>query len=211
MKKTVLLFGFFLNMIFHIHAQQRIVAECTITYSIAADENVSDKDLIESLKESTKTVYIKGNNSRVDLMSPAFTQSTLFDKTNGTAVVLREFGNNKFMTKLDNAGWKKQNSKFEGLTINTTSETKTILGYECKKAMLQFKDGSSFIIYFANAIAPSVKEFEYQFKDVPGLVLEYDALENGGKKIHYTATKINLSPVPASKFDIQPSNYRMLN
>ena len=211
MKKIILLFGGMLSIILHVVAQQRIVAECTITYSIVADASVTDKDLVESLKESSKIVYIKGNNSRSDLISPAFAQSTFFDKTDGKAVVLREFGNNKFMTKLDNAGWKKQNIKFDGLSIITSNETKTILGYECKKATIQLKDGSSFDIYFATAIVPSVKEYEYQFKDVPGLVLEYDTQENTGKKIHYTATKVNLSPVPASKFDIQASNYRMLN
>lgn len=211
MKKIVLFFGGMLSIMLHVVAQQRIVAECTITYSIVADANVADKDLIESLKESIKVVYIKGNNSRSDLISPAFTQSTFFDKSDGNAVVLREFGNNKFMTKLDNAAWKKQNAKFEGLSISVSNETKSILGYECKKATIQLKDGSSFEIYFATAIAPSVKGYEYQFKDVPGLVLEYDALEANGKKIHYTAAKVNLSPVPASKFDIQASNYRMLN
>ena len=171
MKKIILLFGGMLSIILHVVAQQRIVAECTITYSIVADASVTDKDLVESLKESLKIVYIKGNNSRSDLISPAFAQSTFFDKTDGKAVVLREFGNNKFMTKLDNAGWKKQNIKFDGLSIITSNETKTILGYECKKATIQLKDGSSFDIYFATAIVPSVKEYEYQFKDVPGLVL----------------------------------------
>jgi GLPGLI family protein len=194
-----------------LNAQQRIVAECTITYSIAADSSSTDKDLVESLKESTKTIYIKGNNCRADLFSPAFKQSTFFDKTDGNAVVLREFGNNKFMTNLDNAAWKKQNSKFDGLTISNTNETKSILGYECKKATIQLQDSSYYELYFATAIAPSVKEFDYQFKDVPGFVLEYSVQDKTGKKIHYTATKINLSPVPASRFDIQSSNYRMLD
>ncbi len=211
MKKTVLLFGWMLSVIFHLGAQQRIVAECTITYSIVADSSVNEKDLTESLKESTKIVYIKGNNSRVDLISPAFIQSTFFDKTDGEAIVLREFGNNKFMSKLDNETWEKQNKKFEGLIISSSSETKTILGYECKKATLKLKDETIYNIFFASAIAPSVKEFEYQFKNVPGLVLEYDAQEVGGKRIHFSATKIDLSPVSASKFDIQLSKYRMLN
>ena len=134
MKKILLLFALTLAMKMDLDAQQRIVAECTITYSISADANITDKDMVESLKESIKTVYIKGNNSRTDLVSPAFTQSTFFDKTEGTATVLREFGNNKFMTKLDKDAWKKQNSKFEELTINSSNETKVILGYECKKA-----------------------------------------------------------------------------
>ncbi|HEX3024448.1 MAG TPA: hypothetical protein VHP12_04490 [Chitinophagaceae bacterium] len=78
MKKTILLFGWMLAIILQLHAQQRIVAECTITYSIETDSSNTDKDLTESLKESSKIVYIKGNNSRVDLISPSYIQSTFF-------------------------------------------------------------------------------------------------------------------------------------
>lgn len=212
MKKSIIFFGLLLVTMIQIQAQQRIVAECTITYLLTSDSSITDKSFIKSLQESTKTVYIKGNNSRTDLISPAFLQSTFFDKTDGSAIILREFGNNKFMTKLNNIAWKKQNNKYEGLAITILNETKKILGYECKKATLQLKDGSKYNLFFTTAIAPSVKEFEYQFKDVPGFVLEYDAQENSGKKVWFTASKINvISPVPSSKFNIQTSNYRMLN
>jgi len=212
MKKTVTFFGFLLFAITGLNAQQqRIVAECTVTYSISADVTSNDKETVESLKASSKTVYIKANQSRVDLSSPSFSQSLFYDKNTGNAVILREIGNNKFISKLDNAKWKAENNKFDGAVVTNSSETKTILGYECKKASLQLKDGNSFVIYYAMNILPSVKEFEYQFKDVPGFVLEYEAQELGGKKIKYTATKINLSPVLASKFDVPTSGYRVLN
>ena len=124
---------------------------------------------------------------------------------------MRELGANKFMTKLDNKAWIAQNNKFNGMTISYVNEVKQILGYECKKAILQLQDGSSFTVYYSTAIAPSVREFEYQFKDIPGFVLEYEAIEAKGIKIIYMATKINLNPVPASKFDIPTSGYRLLN
>ena len=193
-------------------AQQRMVAECAITYSIAAEEGNADKDVVESLKASTKTVYIKGNDSRTDLISPSFKQSVLYNKNTRSAVILRELGNNKFMTKLDNSQWASENKRYEGMTVSLAgNETKTILGYECKKAVLQLKDGSVFTIFYATNIIPSVKEFEYQFKDIPGFVLEYESQEAESKKIKYTAVKINLSPVQASRFDIPTSGYRLLN
>jgi GLPGLI family protein len=193
-------------------AQPRVVADCTVTYAISTGDGNTDKDISESLKASTQTVYIKGNDSRTDLVSPSFTQSLLYNKTTGNAVILREFGNNKFMTKLDNSKWVAENKKYEGMVISLTgTETKTILGYECKKGVIQMKDGSSFTLYYATAIVPSVKEFEYQFRDIPGFVLEFESQEAGSKKIKYTATKINLSPVPASRFDIPLSGYRLLN
>lgn len=192
---------------------QRVIADCSISYSISTEEGSADKDkdVTESLKASTKNVYIKGNDSRTDLVSPTFTQSLIYNRSTGSAVILREFGNNKFMTKLDNTRWKEENKKYDGMTVVLSAETKTILGYECKKALMQLKDGTVFTLYYATAIIPSVKEFEYQFKDIPGFVLEFESQEAEGKKIRYTATKINLSPVQASRFDIPVSGYRILN
>ena len=195
-----------------VNAQQRVVADCSITYAISTEEGSADKNITESLKASTKTVYIKGNDSRTDLVSPSFTQSLLYNKTTGNAVILREFGNNKFMTKLDSKKWAEENKRYEGMTVSlANTETKTILGYECKKATIQLKDGTSFTLYYAANIVPSVKEFEYQFKDIPGFVLEFESQEADSKKIKYTATKINISPVNASRFDIPTSGYRLLN
>jgi GLPGLI family protein len=194
-----------------VNAQQRIVAECTVTYAVSADEASADKETVESLKSTLKTVYIKANQSRVDLTSPSYSSSIFYDKTNGNAVSLRESGNNKFITKLDNIKWKAANKRFDSAVLANATETKVILGYECKKAELKLKDGNSFTIYYATNIVPSVKEFEYQFKDVPGFVLEYEykGQEASSKKIKYTATKINLSPVQASKFEVPTSGYRV--
>ncbi|MEI8073915.1 MAG: hypothetical protein WCH78_04130 [Bacteroidota bacterium] len=192
-------------------SQQRVVAECTVTYQISMEDADQNKDVQNALHQSSKTVYIKGNDSRVDLNSPSLLQSVIYDKANGSAVILREFGNNKFMTSLSSKEWKEANKQFEGMTIHLINETKTILGYDCKKAVLNLRDSSVFNIYYATAIIPSVREFEYQFKDVPGFVLEFDIMERSTSVVSYIATKINLSPVPASKYDIPTSGYRLLN
>ena len=193
-------------------AQQRVVAECTVMFKITLDDGTVDKDVSNSISKSAKTVYIKGNDSRVDLVSPAIQQSVIYDKTQNTAVVLREFGTNKFMNRLNKEQWVTANKQYQGMAISLVNETKTILGYECKKAMITLKDGTVFSLYYATAIIPSVKEFEYQFKDVPGFVLEYQIKESGDNKlVNYRAEKISLSPVLASKFDIPTSGYRIMN
>ena len=136
----------------------------------------------------------------------------IYDKTQNTAVVLREFGNNKFMHRLNKIKWLEANIQYNGSTVILSNETKKILGYECKKATLRLKDGTSFVLYFAVAIVPSVREFEYQFKDIPGFVLEYQIKEKGSEMmVNYQAEKISLSPVLASRFDIPLSGYRLLN
>ena len=190
-------------------AQQRIIAECTISYSIAPSDTAS-VETKQILKLSTKTVYIKGNSSRADLTSPSFNQSIIYDRTTGEATVLREFGSNKFITKLDNDKWKEENKKFDGLTIEATEIRKKIAGYDCKRSIIHLKDGSTYFLFYTSAITPSVKEFEYQFKSIPGLVLEYEAVGANGEKVTYTASKVNLSPVPNTFFNIPTSGYRVL-
>ena len=192
-------------------AQQRVVAECTVVYNITIDNSGVDAETAATLQATTKTVYIKGVNSRTDLVSASFLQSVIYNKTTATATILRELGANKFMTKLDNAKWIAEHSRYANMKLVKNDETKIILGYECKKLTLELTDGTALTVFYAANIAPSVKEFEYQFKEVPGFVLEYEATEGEGKKIKYTAAQINFNPVAASKFDIPTSGYRILN
>ena len=93
-------------------SQTRVVAECTVNYAITVNnESQVDKDAVALLKQSSKVIYIKGNNSRSDLISPSFSQSLIFNKATGNAVILREIGANKFITKMSSIDWIKQNDK----------------------------------------------------------------------------------------------------
>jgi GLPGLI family protein len=210
MKNVICMLSFFLC--FKATAQrQRTIAECTIKYTIKLDSNNVDLSTFSNIAGNSKTVYIKGNRSRVDVVSPTFNQSVFFDQSTGGATILREIGNKKFITKLDNIKWKLENNKYIDPVLTYTNEVKNILGYTCKKASLTYKSGEVIYLYVALEIIPSVREFEYQFKDISGLVLEYETIESGGFRINYTATKIDLSPVQASVFNIPTSGYRILN
>ncbi len=190
-----------------INAQQRVVAECTINYTVVSDTLNQNNNYLAS---ASKTVYIKGNDSRTDLISSAFSQTIIYDKASGNAVVLREIGNNKLITKLNKTQWHEKNKKFDSAVVNLFSDTKILLGYECKKATITLKNGSITQVYYTTAFVPSVREYEYNFKDIPGLVLEYES-EEGKTKVKYIATKIDLSPVSSSKFNVPTSGYRILN
>ena len=105
-------------------SQTRVVAECTVTYAIKVNnEDAFDKDALALLKQSVKTVYIKGNHSRSDLISPSFSQSFIYNKASGDAAILREIGANKFLTKMNAVEWAKQNDKFSDLTIQYTPKS----------------------------------------------------------------------------------------
>ncbi|TDH18296.1 DUF4412 domain-containing protein [Segetibacter sp. 3557_3] len=190
---------------------QKIVSECTVVYELSVSDSKADPNLVKSMEGTTKTVYIKGSKIRVDIQSPSFSQSTFKDSRSDTTVILRELGNAKYMSYLSKEKVHQQNQKYDEITFSPTGESKTILGYDCKKAEAKLKDGSTYSIYYTTAIVPSNKEWEYQFRNLPGFALEYETqAENGKSTIKYAATRISIVPVQSARFDIPQSGYRIL-
>jgi GLPGLI family protein len=189
-------------------AQQRIVAECTVVYKVESND-ASDGSMRQ---KATKTVYIKSNNARIDLVAPAYAQSTIYNKSTGMATVLRSFGEDKYMTSLNAKQWRKLNMPLDSMQIQLTTDSISVLDYSCKKALLQLKNGTTVTVYYTTAIIPSVRDYEYMFKDIPGFVLGYEMVDDLGVKTIFRATQINLyNPVAASKFDIPTKGYRILS
>lgn len=208
MKKN-LLFILFLGFAFFSTAQNTVVVgDCTVTFSIHGEDAGTNKNL----SGATKTLYIKGKMARTDIESPNFKQTVFYDNKAGSAVVLKEVGTEKYKTIYPAEKWNSENKKYEGMKITPTNEKKTILGYECKKIIATLKDGSSYSMFYTSAIMPSANENPFQFKDIQGFVLEYETAMGAGKsKIVYTATLINFNPVPAARFEIPSTGYRLLN
>lgn len=186
---------------------QVVVGDCTITYKISG----GDAGINKNLQDVSKIFYLKGKLSRVDLLSNDFKQSIFYDSKSGSAVVLKEIGSEKYKSVYSADQWRNENKRFEGSKITPTTERKTILGYDCRKIIVTLKDGNTYNMYCALAIIPSINENPYQFKDMPGFVLEYETSTGANTKITYTATMINFNPVPASKFEIPTTGYRILH
>lgn len=191
--------------------QPQIIADCTIYYNVTVQDPKADPAVIKSMAATAKTLYIKGAKSRTDLETPSFKQAVIYDSKTDSSVILRELGNNKYISYLNGNQRKEKNKKYEGIKFTKTDEKKTILGYECNKVVASLTDGSSYDVFYTTAVVPSVNDYEYQFRDLPGLVLEYEAnFERDNAKVIFTASKITLVPVPVAKFDIPKAGYRVL-
>jgi GLPGLI family protein len=185
----------------------KVVTECTVDFTVGLGEGAS----AENLQQATMVLYIKGQQSRLDFISPTYTQIKYFNAKDNSAVVLQDLGATKLRRNLDSTKWKRLNEKYEGLTVGYSDESKTILGYQCKKATITLKDGSTYSLFYAPGIIPSTREYEFQFRTIPGFVLEYETMADGAnQKVKYTATKINLTPIQPSKFEVPQSGYRVL-
>ncbi|MEO6069929.1 MAG: DUF4412 domain-containing protein [Chitinophagaceae bacterium] len=188
---------------------QKKLSEGTISYDIVINTG-SDKPRAEDfLDGATSTVYLKGSKSRTEMVSSLGTQATIIDGAKNTIAVLKEYGEQKYLIQLTPPEFKEINSKYESVSFNFLDDTKTILGYKCKKAIGKLSDGTSFVVWYTTDLVPENKEFQYANKSLPGLAMEYES-SFGNLKVTYTVSKINLNPVPASKFDLPKSGYRVM-
>jgi hypothetical protein len=90
--KLVLLDCFLSFAVFQLQAQTKVVGECAITYDIHQISMKGDTSLV-----GQKQIFIKGNSCKTILKTPAFTQTLIFNTQQDTAIILKEFGMNKFL------------------------------------------------------------------------------------------------------------------
>jgi len=193
----------------HLFAQKKLT-EATISYDIVINTNNAAPQAADLLDGATSVIYLKGNSSRSEMISSLGTQSTIVDGKTGKVTVLKDYGEQKYMITLTSDNWKASNKKYEGITFTYENEFKTIAGYNCQKAIGKLADGSTFIVYFTKDLIPVNRDFQYLNKNLPGLAMQYEATL-GQLKVTYTVSSINFNLVPAAKFDLPKSGYRVMS
>ncbi len=186
---------------------QKKVSDLTLVYEAVISTGNSEPNLADAFDGATTTIYLKSNLSRTELISALASFTTIYNSQNGTAVLLEEVNGQKLLIKMNSDNWKEKNKKYADIQFVDSPATKTIAGYKCKKAVSQLNDGTSFIVYYTTDIIPDNMDFNYQFRNLKGLPLEYE-VSQGNLKINYKVSSINLNPVPASKFDIPKSGFK---
>ena len=191
-------------------AAQKKFTEGTITYDVVINTG-SDKPKNADYMDGTIVAnYIKGNKSRTEMVTPLGTLTTINDSARNAIVMLKEFGEQKYMITLTPADWKEANKKYEGISYTLqTGEEKTILGYKCFKATGKLPDGTTYTVWYTPDLVPENRNFQYETRTLPGLALEYE-VNAKDQKITYTVSKISFSPVQATKFELPKSGYRIM-
>src|SRR5437763_6577034 len=148
---------------------QKRVSELTLIYDTEITTGSKDPKLADAFDGAKTTIYIKGNESRSEMVSALFTSTTIHDAKTGTAVVMREVSGQKLLIRLTADDWKDKNKRYEGISFKDTTGTKVIAGYTTTKAIATLPDGSTFTVYYTKDIIPENREYEYQFRSLAGL------------------------------------------
>lgn len=189
---------------------QKMIGDCTIHYELSADNNNPLDTNI--LKNASKTLYIRGGMSLTEVNFNKFSQSTIYNQNGDKTYVLYHLNDQDYMSVLTNQEWLDQYSKYKGMEVRFfKKDTKKILGYDCIRAVATLKDGSRIQLYYTPELKTTVCDNPYEFEKIDGLILEFESQMGKKYKFTFTATSIDFSPVPASRFIIPKEGYRLLD
>jgi len=191
---------------------QKKLTDGSIFYDITISTGSDKPQNADFLNGATNAVYIKGGKTRTEMVSSLGTQTTIINQTANSKeiTILKEYGEQKYMINLTPADWAEVNKKYENVTFTLDpTATKTIQGFAAKKAIGNMADGTSFTVWYTPDIIIDGKDFQYVNRNLPGLALEYETTL-GNLKVTYTVSKVSFAPVPASKFELPKSGFRIM-
>ena len=189
---------------------QKTLSEGSIHFDITVQTGNTTPDMADMFDGANASLYIRGTLSRSELSSALGKTITIYDHKSGTGVVLREFGPQKLLIRMNRDNWEDKNRKYEGIKFVSNGLTKLIAGYPCEGAVALLSDGTSFTVFFTRQLMVENNQFDPQFAGLEGTALEYESM-SGNMKVKYSANKVSFDPIPMQKFDIPKSGYRQMS
>lgn len=164
-------------------------------------------------------VTFKGGKSLTEVNSMMFSQQASSDE-NGVVMLMEQMGN-KMAIKQTKAEIEKEEAKIKDKNadpkIEYINETKTIAGYECKKAIVTMidkdKKESKVEIWYSDKFENPNKEGRGRgqnvMKGLKGVPFEYSS-SMGSMKINMVAKEVSIEPVSDSKFVLSTEGYKLM-
>ena len=189
-----------------LHAQ-KVLSEGSIQYDVSVQTGSNQAKMADVFDGAIALVYVRGSQSRTELKSAIGSSITIYDSKMGNGVVIREFGAQKLLIRMNANNWAEKNKKYAGISFTKTGQTKKIAGFNCEEAMAKLADGSTFTVFFTNELVMENKDYDAQFRNLPGVPLEYESVM-GNLRVKYTASRVSFDPIPVQRFEIPTSGYR---
>jgi len=205
-KFTIVIYSFLVTT--SLFAQKRIT-EGIISYEIVVNSGNTNPTIADMFDGAKSIVYLKGYLSRFEKVSSLGVESTIIDGKTGNVNVLKEYGDQKYIISMTPDNWKDANKKYRDIQFTYTNEFKEITGYKCQKAIGKMSDGTEINVFFTKDLVAENRDFEYAYKSLPGLAMEYETTI-GTLKVTYTVSKVSFGIVPASRFELPKTGFRLM-
>lgn len=212
-----ILIGFFIAFSSLLSAQV-VLEEGKVLYDISYDS------LSPSLKSNMgylakdAAMYFKGTKSRTEMgVGPFGKNVTINDQEAKTlTILLNVFSKKMAMVKTDSEMVAFKNMMIKDslpTEVIVTGETKKILGYLCKKAIIKrYPIGqkvNTSEVWFTQQIRPFYVDPDPAFKKLDGLLMDF-RINQDGNIVHIKAKLVMSAPIDDSLF-IVPKDYQFVN
>jgi len=166
-------------------------------------------DEMKSMMPKTMVMTVKGNKTRSEMVMSMGKTVSISDGDSKTTITLMDMMGQKLAIKATSEEILEEIGKSPKPSVNVTGETKDILGYTCKKAIITFEgEETEIIVYYTDELGSAAMNFDNpQFKDIDGMMLEFE-IPNEQFSMQFTATSIEKKNVEDSEFTI-PEGYQV--
>lgn len=129
---------------------------------------------VDQMEGSTLELTFADGKIRSDMfVGQMMTTTTVSHKGKDTSLVLLDGMMGKIAMKVTkNDMDEEQRLAYENRKIDLIDETKEIMGYKCKKAIITSGDADESIVWYTEEILPTYREGQYLLGEIPGTPLE---------------------------------------
>ncbi len=209
--KKLFLFSLLSIFVLSLNAQKgkdNAAFEGTITYSVTTE---GEFDANTKAQLPTEVVWtFKGPKTSM-LMKTGFGNITILANADSKEqVVLYDMMGQKMAIKSTKEETEKSLSEIPDAKVTETTETKKILNYNCKKVQIS-DDKNSMDVYVTDEIQVPNANWNTQYKNVKGLMLEYSqkGSPDSDAKMIFTAKEVKKGKIKDTVFDI-PTDYKQM-
>ena len=127
------------------------------------------------MANSSMTMYMKGNKFRqeTNIGNGLMVTTSIVDGDTKKGVILMNGMMGKIASTFDADEEEGKEEEEADVEIEFTDETKEILGFECKKAILYGEDGNEMTYWYTEEIQAPEREQQYVNSQIPGMPLEF--------------------------------------
>tara|TARA_R110002072_G_scaffold251518_2_gene410388 strand:+ start:10203 stop:10880 length:678 start_codon:yes stop_codon:yes gene_type:complete len=190
------------------------MSEGVIQYSIdieAADTSLKSRQTAGLLYNSMMKIFFTKDLLRIDYKMGEMTDMKMiidYDRNASLSLVENNQGKFAILKKADELEY--QNERDENSTIKLFNDTKKVLGYTCKKAVVT-SNGLKTVYWYTDQINIDFKGQEFFDKKIPGFPMVFTTIQ-GGMKMSYQVS--NLLDFVENKTDvfstIPPAGYQVV-
>lgn len=149
-----------------------------VSYDVfVSTDDPQTQSYISNMEGSMLELYFHDGKIKSELFMGEFmTTSTISHKGKDTALVLLDgmMGQIAMKSTEDDMS-DEQKLAMSKRDVELVDETKEIMGYECKKAIVTGADDKEAVIWYTTEIVPSYRDGQYMYEDIPGVPLEINS------------------------------------